>query len=618
MVTIDGFLIIISVLGAFALRLRQQEVLLTFLQNQSYLFILSAVCGLPVLYITGWYRALTRYAGSYSLYGLFPRSALMVVVLFVVNSLLNLPQPPRSFWILFWILFTSSAIGARVILRDLLLRTLPTLNSSSQDHESLPTLIYGAGSSGLSLWMGLRSDPHFRIHAFLDDDVSLHGRTLQNLPIYSPIRLQYLIQRYSISQVLLALPSMSRQRKRQLVDQLSHSGLRVLSIPSISQLATGKRQLSDLEPVAIEDLLGREPTNADPHLLTASIADKSVLVTGAGGSIGSELCRQTISNGCRLLVLFERNEFALYTIENELRKTLNSFPKMKCKIFPVLGDATDSSQIVSVCKLYRIQTLFHAAAYKHVPIVESNICAGVANNIRGTKSVIQAAHASCIERLTLISTDKAVRPTNAMGASKRICELLIQNAAEVSSDGRTVFSMVRFGNVLASSGSVIPLFHKQIAEGGPVTVTHPAITRYFMTIPEAVALVLQATSMAEGGDLFLLDMGEPVRIADMARQMIELSGLRVREDQQQDGDISIVYTGLRPGEKLYEELLINSENQPTDHPLIRRAREPFEISNQFNALIEQLEASLDRWDEKETRQLLHLLVPEYKSDRHQG
>ena len=612
LVTLDGLLIVLSVAGAFALRLRQQEVLVSYLQAYLYLFPLALICSLPTLYFTGWYRALTRYAGSYSLYGLFPRSALMVLVLLLVNNLLDVSQPPRSFWILFWILFTSAAIGSRIILRDILISSLPVGNSRAPDIECSPTLIYGAGSLGLSLWMGLRNDAHFRIHAFLDDDTSLHGRTLQGLPIYSPARLPDLINRYGITQVLLALPSMSRERKRQLVDQLSHSALRVLSIPSVQQLASGKSLVSDLRPVAIEDLLGREPSTPDPYLLTASIKGKAVLVTGAGGSIGSELCRQIVANGCRRIVLYERNEFALYTIEKQLLAMLSVAKRQDSEIIPVLGDVTNLVQLGTTCSKYCIQTLFHAAAYKHVPIVEANICAGIANNIRGTQSVIDCARQISIERVTLISTDKAVRPTNAMGASKRICELLIQHAAADLTHTSTIFSMVRFGNVLASSGSVIPLFHKQIADGGPVTVTHPAITRYFMTIPEAVALVLQATSMASGGDLFLLDMGEPVRIADMARQMIELSGLRVLDNQQHDGDIPIVYTGLRPGEKLYEELLISQDNQPTDHPLIRRAHEPFDTSDQFYDHMKDLAASLEAWDDIQVQKCLRLIVPEYK------
>jgi len=549
------------------------------------------------------------------MYGLLPRSALMVLTLLLVNTLYGAPSPPRSFWILYWMLFTGTAIGARIVLRDLLLQQLGRSQIVIDGSRELRTVIYGAGSSGLNLLMALRNDPRFRLIAFLDDDGRLHGRTVQGLPIHSPTRLPELIRREDVTQVLLALPSIPRQRKRLLVDQLSHSGLRVLSIPSLSQLAGGRRTGSDLQSVAIEDLLGREPSTPDPALLSASVRDKAVLVTGAGGSIGSELCRQVVALGARTLVLHERSEYALYSIERELRE-LKEAGDCPVGLMAVLGDAADGAHLESICRGSGIQTIFHAAAYKHVPMVEANLCAGVANNIKATKAVVQVACDAGVERLTLISTDKAVRPTNAMGASKRICELLIQDAAEKVGSGGPVFSMVRFGNVLGSSGSVIPLFHQQIAAGGPVTVTHPAITRYFMTIPEAVALVLQATGMATGGDLFLLDMGEPVRIADLARQMIELSGLRVRDSANPHGDIAIQYTGLRPGEKLYEELLISSDAVATAHPLIRRANEPAHPPIQFRRLLAELEQALHAWDDQATARLLRQLVPEYLPESH--
>jgi len=368
--------------------------------------------------------------------------------------------------------------------------------------------------------------------------------------------------------------------------------------------------VSDIQPVRIEDLLGREPSKADPNLLGASVKGKCVLVTGAGGSIGSELCRQIIALEADKLLLLDLNEYALYSIDKELGPQ-----NQGCLITPILGDASDPKRLKQICLEHGVQTIFHAAAYKHVPLIESNICAGIANNLRATQSVIHAAMAAGIERLTLISTDKAVRPTNAMGASKRVCELLIQAAAADLLARQPIMAMVRFGNVLGSSGSVIPLFHEQIAKGGPITVTHPAITRYFMTIPEAVQLVLQATGMARGGELFLLDMGEPVRIAELARQMIELSGLRVKDDQNPNGDIAIHYTGLRPGEKLYEELLISARDEATQHPLIRKAKEPSRSSSDLAPMITALASALDQWDEEATIQALSRLVPEYLKDK---
>ena len=610
LVVFDGLLIITAYLGAFVLRLPDTTSLSGFLPPTILLLPLAVFTGLPVLVVSGWYRGLTRYAGSHSLYGLVPRSGSMVLILLLISTLMGGPQPPRSFWILYWLLFTGGAIASRIVLRDVLIHHLDQWkNNNPGDAQGDATLIYGAGSSGMGLLLALRNDPRFRIVAFLDDDEGLQGRTLQNMAIHSPLRLPRLIERHGIRKVLLAMPTISRLRKRLLVDQLTHSGLEVLSIPSLAQMASGQRIVSDLQAVAIEDLLGREPSNPDPMLLKASVKGKVVMVTGAGGSIGSELCRQIVALGASRLLLVERNEYALYAIERELS---SQHPAVELKA--VLGDACNAERLTLLCRTHGVETIFHAAAYKHVPLVEANLCAGIANNIGATEAVIAATRASGVSRLTLISTDKAVRPTNVMGASKRICELLIQAAAAEIEAGGPILSMVRFGNVLGSSGSVIPLFHQQISNGGPVTVTHPAITRYFMTIPEAVQLVLQSTGMAIGGDLFLLDMGEPVRIADLARQMIELSGLRVRDEHNSDGDIAIHYTGLRPGEKLYEELLISADDEPTQHPLIRRATEPRRESDQLLPLVQQLNEALANWDEATTGQLLRRLVPEYDPD----
>lgn len=622
LVVVDGLLIVAAFLEAFALRLQERETLLQVLQQHLELLPLALLSGLPILVLSGWYRGLTRYAGSHSLYGLVPRAGLMVLVLLLISTLLGGNQPPRSFWILYWLLFTGGAIASRILLRDLLLQQLERNQAPSEtglDPAGVATLIYGAGSTGSSLAQALRSSAQVRLVGFVDDDPRLHGRTIQNLTIASPPSLPGLIERHGVRQVLLALPSIGRSRKRQLVDELTHLGLRVLSIPSLSQLANGHQTVSDLQPVAIEDLLGREPSSPDPALLSRAVKDQAVLVTGAGGSIGSELCRQILEQGAHTLVLLERHEFGLYAIEKELSSQVSSRPgpgpAAEPLLVPVIGDAADAAHLASLCRRYRIDTVFHAAAYKHVPMVEANLCAGVANNLRSTRAVIDTAFGTQVKRVMLISTDKAVRPTNAMGASKRICELLIQAASSrvrAEAAAAPVFAMVRFGNVLGSSGSVIPLFHEQIARGGPVTVTHPAITRYFMTIPEAVQLVLQATGMATGGDLFLLDMGDPVRIADLARQMIELSGLRVRDARNPDGDIAIQFTGLRPGEKLYEELLIEPGHSATAHPLIRRASEPLQPAERLLPLVERLEQALDAWDDEAAGRLLNELVPEYR------
>ena len=608
LLTLDGILIVIAFYGAIALRLNNPVDMTIFLTKQKALLPAAIISGLSFLSISGWYRGLTRFTGSYSLYGLIPRSFLMVLILLFISTKFYAITPPRSYWVLYWLLFTGGAITMRIILRDLLLKQadirLP-VETNSQDLQSTPTLIYGAGSSGLTLLMALRNDPRFKIVGYLDDNSELHGRTLQNHTIYPPDKLPYLIHRFSIDQVLLAMPSLSRQRKRYLVDNLTHHGVSVLSIPSLAQLASGTQTVSDLKNVSIEDLLGREPSTPIPTLLNSAVNNKTVLVTGGGGSIGSELCRQILSLNAKHLIIVELNEFALYTIGKEL-----ACGQPDTMLTTILGNVSDNHLISKLCIQHKVDTIFHAAAYKHVPIVEENVCAGVSNNVKGTISIIQAAIAANVERVMLISTDKAVRPTNIMGATKRICELLIQSYADVYSTNGPIFSMVRFGNVLGSSGSVIPLFHEQIMKGGPVTVTHPAVTRYFMTIPEAVQLVLQATGMAHGGDVFLLDMGEPVRISDLARQMIELSGLRLRDSKSPDGDISIEFTGLRPGEKLYEELLISSTDHPTDHPLIRRAREPRRDAKLIHLLVEELFHALDQWDVDKTCQIVKELVPE--------
>jgi FlaA1/EpsC-like NDP-sugar epimerase len=609
---LDGILIILAFYGAIALRLNNPVDIGIFLTKQKALLPAAIVSGLGVLWLSGWYRGLTRYTGSYSLYGLIPRSFLMVLLLLFISTRFYSISPPRSYWILYWLLFTGGAITMRIIMRDLLLHQIETRNYHSTEDETVtshPTLIYGAGSSGLTLLMALRNDARFKVIGYLDDDPILHGRTLQNQVIYSPDKLPMLIEKFSIDQVLLAMPSIPRHRKRYLVDNLTHYGISVLSIPSLGQLASGSRTVSDLKNVAIEDLLGREPSNPINNLLESSVSGKVVLVTGAGGSIGSELCRQISQLGVQRLIILELNEFALYNINKELQ-TANPLLKVSC----ILGNAVDIDLISRICSQWKVNTIFHTAAYKHVPLVEENICAGVANNLRGTLSVVKAAKEHDVERVMLISTDKAVRPTNVMGASKRICELIIQSAADEHITSGPIFSMVRFGNVLGSSGSVIPLFHEQIERGGPVTVTHPAVTRYFMTIPEAVQLVLQSTGMAVGGDVFLLDMGEPVRIADLARQMIELSGLRVKDRRTPDGDISIEFTGLRPGEKLYEELLISAHDQPTDHPLIRRAQEPKKDKENLEKVLKEINTALDNWDEEKTYNLIRLLVPEFKHD----
>nr|WP_276553308.1 nucleoside-diphosphate sugar epimerase/dehydratase [Acinetobacter courvalinii] len=426
--------------------------------------------------------------------------------------------------------------------------------------------IYGAGDAGQQIAAALhRSDDHLPVF-FIDDYASLQGQTVGGLKVYSVEKALQRFKKDRIDEILLALPSVGRVRKTEIIQQFESARLKITELPGLTRLVDGEIQVSDIQEVDIIDLLGRDPVPPISHLIAKNIQNKVVMVTGAGGSIGSELCRQIIKNKPKMLVLYELTEFALYDIDKELRQTAT------CEIVPILGTVQDQQKLERIIEQYQIQTVYHAAAYKHVPLVECNPIAGLKNNSIGTANSLNAAVKKGVETFVLISTDKAVRPTNVMGASKRMAELYCQAVAETKP--ATQISIVRFGNVLGSSGSVVPLFKQQIAKGGPITVTHPEVTRYFMTIPEASQLVIQAGALGSGGDVFLLDMGEPVRIQDLARQMIKLSGLKVRESGSLDGDIEIAYSGLRPGEKLYEELLIDQDNtEYTEHTRILRSFE---------------------------------------------
>lgn len=609
----DAGLITASFWGALALRLNG-DVAPQF-TSSAYLLPVAIAIGLLVFLGSGWYRGLTRYSGSLSLYGFPPRAGLVALALLLVSTLHGGIQPPRSFWLLFWLLLSVLVMGSRIVLRDLLRFGLQW--SGQGQGQGRKTLIYGAGQAGLRLLESLRFDLRFSLVGLLDDDPRLWGRKVQDLPIYRPDQLDALIQKQHIRQVLLAMPSTALSRRSQLVRQLKAMGLEVMAMPSLAQIASGESSVTELRPVAIEDLLGREPSEPIPELFKAAVEGEAVLVTGAGGSIGSALCRRVLSQRLKVLVLLERNEFALYAIHQELHGKASA---EGIELVPVLADVADRPRMEMLLRRHGITVLFHAAAYKHVPLVEANVCAGLANNIFGTRSALDAAIACGLKRFTLISTDKAVRPTNVMGASKRVCELLVQDAAaKVAEQGSgPICSMVRFGNVLGSSGSVVPLFREQIANGGPVTVTHPEITRYFMTIPEAAQLVLQATGMAKGGEVFVLDMGEPVKLVDLARQMVELSGCTVRDSQNPDGDIAITFTRLRPGEKLYEELLLSDSDQATGHPLIRQAQELGLGSDVLPDLLDRLDQALADWDRQEALGILQRLVKEYQSSSGQS
>ncbi|NHB63770.1 polysaccharide biosynthesis protein, partial [Photorhabdus sp. RW14-46] len=459
----------------------------------------------------------------------------------------------------------------------------------------------GAGESGRQLLPILREHREFNPIAFVDDNAKLHNLSIHGVYVFSSEKITILVEKYNIKKILLAIPSASISNRKKILERLQKEHCEILTIPSFNDLVEGKAQINSLKRVSINDLLGREQVDPLQSLLSKNIKNKNVLITGAGGSIGSELCRQIITQSPSQIVLFELTEYCLYSIEKELQK-INSDRDLNITITAILGDIKDSEKIARIINKFNINTIYHAAAYKHVPLVEMNTIEGINNNIFGTLSLAQAAINQKVEKFVLISTDKAVRPTNTMGATKRFAELILQAFAKEHS--YTKFSMVRFGNVLGSSGSVVPLFEKQIKSGGPITLTHKDITRYFMTIPEAAQLVIQAGALGNNGDVFVLDMGESVKIYDLARKMIHLSGLTVKDETNPHGDIEIKITGLRPGEKLYEELLIGDNVSGTNHPRIMTANEVFLTWDKLNPLLNDLKTSCENYDFENIRQIL--------------
>jgi FlaA1/EpsC-like NDP-sugar epimerase len=600
LIAADALLLPLAVWLSFWLRLAHPFTP-NFLEG---LWLLPAawLIGLPLYALSGQYKGLTRYVGSLALYRLAARNGLLVLLLVLAGVLLRLPQPPRSSWLLLWVLLTGLTGAVRFALRDVLLSL-----QNMPRHVLGRVAIYGAGAAGVQLAAALRLAGSHSVELFVDDAPHLWGRDINGVPIQSP---QLLRERaVGIDQVLLAIPSLSRSSRRRLVADLQDLGIPVLQVPSMDDITSGRARIDALRPIAIEELLGRDAVPPNPDLLGPGIAGSSVCVTGAGGSIGSELCRQILRLRPRRLVLLERSEPNMYAIHQELLGLLSPGVALE----PVLGSATDPALVERLFFEQHVSVVFHAAAYKHVPLVEANPLAGLANNVLSTRVVCRAACAAGVNEVVLISTDKAVRPTNVMGASKRVAELVVQaHAQEQGYRPGTRLAMVRFGNVLGSSGSVVPLFRKQIAAGGPITLTHPEIMRYFMTIPEAAQLVLQAAVLAKGGDVFLLDMGEPVRIKDLAEHMVRLSGLSLRDARNPGGDIEIACTGLRPGEKLYEELLIDAESEPTEHPLIFRANERAVPPTELWPQIDVLEAAIRRQDVAAALEVLAALVPEWQ------
>ncbi|HQC80771.1 MAG TPA: nucleoside-diphosphate sugar epimerase/dehydratase [Accumulibacter sp.] len=563
----------------------------------------SVGLALPLFVVSGLYRAIFRYSGwpallavarAVTIYGLLYASVFTAVGVAGVPRTVGIIQP-----ILLLLFVGISRALARVWLGDQYLSILKRVSRPK-------VLIYGAGGTGRQLATAMANSHEMKVVGFLDDDDRLHGHVLNGQPIYNPSDLDSLVSALHISDVLLAMPSISRHRRNEILSRIRSAQVAVRTLPSVTDLAQGKVSVSDLRDLDIDDLLGREPVVPNHLLLTKNIAGKVVLVTGAGGSIGSELCRQILAVAPARLLLIEQSEFALYAIHQELEEKRVG---REIELLPLLASVQDDDRMREILSTWRPNTVYHAAAYKHVPLVEHNPAAGIKNNALGTLRTARAAAENGVADFVLISTDKAVRPTNVMGASKRLAEMALQALAATGTGTR--FSMVRFGNVLGSSGSVVPKFREQIRDGGPITLTHSEVTRYFMTIPEAAQLVIQAGAMAKGGDVFLLDMGQPVKIIDLARRMVELSGLTVKDDNDPDGDIEIQVTGLRPGEKLYEELLIGDNPQPTLHPRIMKAREDFMPWTDFEDRLHALEIALNVNDVGVIRLMMQQLVAGY-------
>jgi FlaA1/EpsC-like NDP-sugar epimerase len=629
-VVADVVLVFLALWMAFVVRLGIDE-MINPVKMHLWLFLAAPVVAIPLFIRFGMYRAVMRYFGNDALVAIIKAVSLSSLILGVVVYWYSNHQNvvPRSIIFNYWWLSLIMVGGLRLIMRQYFLgdwfAAAQHVPFTSRE-DGLPRVaIYGAGAAGNQLVAALRMGRVMRPVAFIDDDTTISDRVISGLQVYKSKHIQRMIDVTGAQEVLLAIPSSSRGRRREILGFLEGFPLHVRSVPGFMDLASGRVKVDDIQEVDIADLLGRDSVPAQDELLEHCIKGQNVLVTGAGGSIGSELCRQILELKPMTLLLFEHSEFNLYSILSELeqRITRNSLP---VKLLPILGSVRDQAKLLDVMKTWRVDTVYHAAAYKHVPIVEHNIAEGVLNNVIGTLNTAQAALQAGASNFVLISTDKAVRPTNVMGSTKRLAELTLQalsrelapvlfgDKSNVSRVNKTRFTMVRFGNVLGSSGSVIPLFHKQIKSGGPLTVTHPKITRYFMTIPEAAQLVIQAGSMGLGGDVFVLDMGEPVKIVELAEKMIHLSGLSVRSDKNPHGDIAIEFSGLRPGEKLYEELLIGDNVVATQHPMIMSANEDHLPWETLKVKLTELLTAVEQDDYSRVRQLLRDTVSGYTPD----
>jgi FlaA1/EpsC-like NDP-sugar epimerase len=574
---------------------------------QWWVYALAPVLALPVFIRFGLYRAIFRYTGQAALVATSKAVGVYGVLLFVVLLSIGWSGVPRSLGVLQPLLFLMLVGGSRAAARFWLAAQIQQLQASGR------LLIYGAGTAGAQTAAAMGISGQFKLLGFIDDDAQKVGRSVNGVQVHAQADVAAMVEKLAVTDILLALPSATRGRRKAIIEALRPLPVHIRTLPAMADLASGRVTVQDFKDLDIEDLLGRDPVPPNTELLARKLAGKVVLVSGAGGSIGSELCRQILAEKPRQLLLLDHNEFGLYSIHQELQ-ALCVAGNLAVDLHPLLGSVAQVQRLQDICSAYRPNVVYHAAAYKHVPLVESNPAQGVFNNVFGTLNMALAARDCGASHFVLVSTDKAVRPTNVMGATKRMAELVLQSLAlEANQNGEavTTFCMVRFGNVLGSSGSVVPLFRQQLALGGPLTVTHADVTRYFMTIPEAAQLVLQAGAMATGGDVFVLDMGEPVKILDLAQRMVELSGLRVRSAAQPDGDIEIVVTGLRPGEKLYEELLIGDNPTPTAHPRIMKAHEDCLSWNDLTAQLSTLKKSAADGDVAAMKAVLTVCVQGY-------
>jgi FlaA1/EpsC-like NDP-sugar epimerase len=604
-ILVDGSVCFAAALIAFMLRLGRWD----DIAAPALLYTGAALLAwFPIFVLRGVYRAIFRYAGSRTMLALASATAIFSAPLIVIFMFYSVPGVPRTIPIIHSLLFLAFLCLSRIVFRYLLVDLLAQHRFKGRQSR---VLIYGAGVAGRQLAASIQHEPGMQLRGFVDDDDRLDGQRLDGHPVFHSSHLSTAIGRLEITNVLLAMPRLTRAGRKKIVENLEHHSVHVQTLPNVQQLMEGEVSTSDLREIQIEDLLGRDPVPPNSLLLGRTIIGKRILVTGAGGSIGSELCRQILPFGPKSLILADISEYALYAIDEEMRETAAATGS-DAEFWPILCDATDGAAVRRLFDRCKPDAVFHAAAYKHVPLVEANPLAGLRNNILGTFNVALEAERHGVGRFILVSTDKAVRPTNVMGASKRVAELVLQALAGRGSG--TLFAMVRFGNVLGSSGSVVPRFQKQIMSGGPVTLTHRDVTRYFMTIPEAAQLVIQAGAMAQGGEVYVLDMGASVKIMDLARSMIRLSGLTIRDETTPDGDIEVLEVGLRPGEKLFEELLIGDNPEPTRHERIMRARELCLGWDDLAPRIDRFAALWEAGDVAGSIALLQEMVPEYRCD----